>query len=408
MKKVVLRFAIFMTAVVCIGTPASVLGENKEFCPKLKKVMVNGETLFEAGRQHLKTLEVKESPAKFEYIFVNTGTFASSKPERIYVQFICNGKTVPMGAGFNPSKPTTQWKPGKEVLESPPVMELLKLRGETVDLRIVLNLPFANNNHKRLNLGKIAVSDDLVDTTELRKRKLLDVMFSQTTPAGLDSYLSLFGKAQNGQLPSTYPKTYRCTKFQEGGIPSNLDVIWLRNHNDGSQPREKAFAFIWRDADNLHVCAIMEDTEVKNTARGRHSNPHCKGDVMEFFFQPANRRNYFELHVAPSLATLEMATESVEAWKSWADGDHTKADYNFNSGMVPASGTFTLPANGGGWWGHMTIPLVKLGVTPETLSGSKCLVGRYNYNYKACGKEPEVSTTAQNGLHNPDEWHTIE
>ena len=227
-------------------------------------------------------------------------------------------------------------------------------------------------------------------------------------PVGLDAYLALLAQTPAGKEPPIYPETCLCPDFRGEGVPPGLDILWLRNHEDGSWPKEKAFAFIWRDAANLRVCAVMEDCAVGNSAVGRHSDPHQKGDVMELFFQPAGKANYFELHVAPSLATLEMATASVEAFDAWKHGDSSKANFQFDSGMIPEAGTFILPSGLHGWWGRMTIPLAKLGIAPDGLAGAKWLVGRYNYDFAAWGKVPEVSATARKGLHAPDKWCCVE
>jgi len=169
---------------------------------------------------------------------------------------------------------------------------------------------------------------------------------------------------------------------------------------------EKAFVFLWHDDVSLHVCVVMEDNDVKNTAAAKNDAPHTKGDVTELFFQPADDA-YSELHLAPNLATLEFAFPRALAF---VDDTLGKA-YFFDSGMQCQAGEFTLPSGTSGWWGYMKIPFKKIGSSADKLAKAKFAVCRLNYS-AAWGKKPEASTicTIRDGrhLHRPDRWLVFE
>ena len=233
-------------------------------------------------------------------------------------------------------------------------------------------------------------------------RTATNVSADPANPPG-KSYMELLEKAGDRKTPPPEYQCYPYVKHIGDDIPDGLEVMRFRTNGTCEVPNEDSLAFLWHDGSFLHVCAVMQDSDVTNPAVGRHSTPHAKGDVMELFFQPADQPNYYELHVAPSLATLEMTTPSVEAFRTGLGG---KPDFLFDSGMTCEVGTFTLPSGLAGWWGHMKVPLDKLGTTAEKLAGAKFAVCRYNYN-SAWGREPEVSTTAtfrEGGFHQPSKW----
>jgi hypothetical protein len=197
---------------------------------------------------------------------------------------------------------------------------------------------------------------------------------------------------------------YNCKKDETGKIPENLEIIWFKEAVKCAHPKEKAFAFLWRDETHLHACAVMEDSDVKTSASGKNDKTWAKGDVMELFFRPPNAVNYFELHLAPNLATLELAIPSVDTWQGME-----LEELFFESEFECKTGIIATGAEKTGWWGHMKVPFKQLGVNPENLEGASFSVCRYNYN-SAWGKQPEYSSTAtlkKLNFHQPDLWHVI-
>lgn len=195
-----------------------------------------------------------------------------------------------------------------------------------------------------------------------------------------------------------------CKKITGNEIPDGLDIIWLKGTVTCKEPQDRGFAFLWHDGKNIHACAILEDRDVKTDARGRNDRTWAKGDVMELFFMPPEKINYFELHLAPSLSTLELAIPSVDTWRGLE-----LEEMFFDSGVKCKSEKFETSSGIKGWWGHMKVPLARLGADSENLSGARVAVCRYNYNTE-WGQEPELSATTafkERNFHQPHLWHIL-
>ncbi len=216
-------------------------------------------------------------------------------------------------------------------------------------------------------------------------------------------YLKLLDKKK---AASVNPRAYYCAKRTGEGIPENLEVLWLNPYDKSKKFRERGFAFLWHDSEALWLCAVMEDSDVYNTASGRHSDPHSKGDVVELFFQPSGDA-YRELHLAPNLATTEFAWPSFDAFGKPVPGGGGLHTYDYDSGMQGQAGTFKLPSGVAGWWALMRIPFDKLGTSPDKLDSARFAVCRYNRNAAWGKKKPELSSIADFGkgsFHQPDKW----
>jgi len=173
----------------------------------------------------------------------------------------------------------------------------------------------------------------------------------------------------------------------------------------GGGLREGACAFVWKDAKALNFVSVMQDSDPYSDAKGGKDQTWLKGDVMEVFIQPPGGKAYYELHVAPSGATLELAIPSVELFR---DGSIKDKDNSFDSG---ASFDFSCLSNGvfKGWASLISIPFG--GFLGPSAEGARFAVCRYNYN-RPWGPEPELSSTASfpseiPSYHNPERWHSL-
>ncbi len=173
----------------------------------------------------------------------------------------------------------------------------------------------------------------------------------------------------------------------------------------GGELREGACAFLWRDAKALNFVSMMQDSDPYSEAKGKNDKTWLKGDVMEVFIQPAGGKAYYELHIAPGGATMELAVPSVEAFR---DGSLEGKDLSFESGMET---DFSCLSNGvfKGWAGLVSIPFG--GFLGDSADGARFAVCRYNYN-RPWGPEPELSSTASfpseiPSYHNPGRWHLL-
>lgn len=218
----------------------------------------------------------------------------------------------------------------------------------------------------------------------------------------MNGYLEILKPARD--CDSNGGKDYKCLAKPQSGFPEGLEVIWHKAVLTCAAPVERAFAFLWHDGANLHAAAVMEDSDVRSDARGRNDQTWLKGDVMELFFRPACAKNYFELHLTPSLSTLELAIPSPDTWRGLK-----REDMHFDSGFVCEAKAFTNTNGIKGWWGHMKVPLGSIGASAGTLNGASFAVCRYNYN-ATWGADPELSATTafkERNFHQPELWHRV-
>jgi hypothetical protein len=212
----------------------------------------------------------------------------------------------------------------------------------------------------------------------------------------IDKLKTLFENEKNGS------PEYFCEKH-ENGIPENLDTMSFIKLNTSNAPEENALAFIWYDETYLHVGAVMIDSNVFNYAEPKNDMPFLRGDVMEFFFQAPDHENYYELHLAPNLATLEYSIP-----QEGKIGECKHEELVFESDMKTEVGTFSKDNGIQGWWGHMIIPRARIDIA-EKLDGARFSVCRYNYN-KAIEDDAEKSSVTNfptGGFHQPKLWKTL-
>lgn len=142
--------------------------EAAPFAPLLKKVAIDGQVLFEAGKTVNQTLEVDSAkPVDVEYTFVNQGDKATASEGMVFVHLEGGGK--PVGADFAPGTPTSGWKKGEDVVHVCKLyLNEMGLAGRTVTMNLGIYLPkeggqrvkLANpetGNDQRLSVGKIAI-----------------------------------------------------------------------------------------------------------------------------------------------------------------------------------------------------------------------------------------------------------
>lgn len=217
----------------------------------------------------------------------------------------------------------------------------------------------------------------------------------------MKSYIDLLDKAE--EAPPEY-SVYNCARFDGPGIPAGLGMMRFRTYGDCAAPREGAVAALWLGGDILNVLAVMEDSDIKNSAVPKNDKTWSTGDVMEFFFQPSGGPDYVELHLAPTGATLELSFPSLEAFRTRKWGESF-----FESGMKTKVEKFVSPSGKKGWAGLVSVPLKSIGADGDRLNGARAAVCRYNYNSQ-WGEKPELSSTVSfksGSFHNPPAWHVI-
>ena len=204
------------------------------------------------------------------------------------------------------------------------------------------------------------------------------------------------------RVPNDIPSTFKCAD----SIAKTSYSLWLsRAWDHYSGPDEKTLATIWLEEKTLHVFALMEDSDVFSDAVGKNDKTWAKGDVMEFFFQPDHDRNYFELHLAPNFATLELSIPDIVGFRS---GQCVFEDMFFDSGMSCESASFNQ-SGVKGWWGLMKIPVKSIGLKIQRGTLGKFCICRYNYSRNS---ETTVEHSASAALptfdfHQPEHWQNL-
>lgn len=209
-------------------------------------------------------------------------------------------------------------------------------------------------------------------------------------------------KLIEGKIPTEIPSTFKCA----GAVAEVSDFLWLRRYWDNNAiPLEKGIATVWIEGDSLNVFAAMADSDVFSDAVGKNDKTWSKGDVMELFFQPDSHRNYFELHLAPNFATLELSIPDIDSFRS---GKCVFEKMFFDSKMSCESSTFNQ--NGiSGWWGLMKIPATSIDLKIKKGTLGKFSLCRYNYNRKN-GNTLEHSASAplsKFNFHLPENWQSL-
>ncbi|HBC89236.1 MAG TPA: hypothetical protein DCZ94_20030 [Lentisphaeria bacterium] len=205
-----------------------------------------------------------------------------------------------------------------------------------------------------------------------------------------------------GKVPAKAPSSFKISS----GIPRNPQFLWFRRQwTKNYVPVQKTISTLWLDGDFLSVFAMMEDSDVFSHARGRNDQTWQKGDVMEFFFQPEGRRNYYEVHVAPNLATLEL---SIPDAKKLVGEKYDFKSLFFKSGMKCETGRFKSKGKAG-WWGLMKIPVEKIGLRIKSGRLGRFAVCRYNYNRNGgiILQESASAPFPKFRFHDPDNWHEL-
>jgi hypothetical protein len=205
------------------------------------------------------------------------------------------------------------------------------------------------------------------------------------------------------KIPDDIPSSFKCA----ASAADVSDFMCLKRFWDNNAiPLENGIATVWVEGDSLNVFAIMNDSDVFSDAVGKNDKTWSKGDVLELFFQPDGHRNYFELHLAPNLATLELSIPDIDGFRS------KKYDFEklfFDSGMSCATGIFNQDGVSG-WWGLMKIPAQTLGLKIKKGALGKFSICRYNYtreNGKSAVEHSASAALTKLNFHSPEEWQTL-
>ena len=149
------------------------------------------------------------------------------------------------------------------------------------------------------------------------------------------------------------------------------------------------------DGPTLILIADMTDSDIYNTAERNNVKTWLTGDVLEFFFQPPGRADYYEFHVTPTGKTLQLHMPTEQA----------AFNIPFEDKICETGFRHSVEVEQGLWRVRMEIPLSALNC--QTAAGARFIVCRQNYSH--AWTEPDISVTSplKGSVHSPDEWLRI-
>ena len=217
---------------------------------------------------------------------------------------------------------------------------------------------------------------------------------------------NLIESFKNGRVDENVQTEYKCHEVKDWlKIHENCPPLYFhRNWDERKNPRESGASFIFHDTHNINVISVMEDNDVFSDAAPINDRTWEKGDVLEFFIQPPNSKSYFELHVAPNLATLQLAIPDANDLKN--------GKYKFEDLFADTDAEFGADKietnNFKGWWGLICIPAEKNGF--QIKNGHFANFAACRYNYSRQREKPECSSSAplsKLSFHSPEEWQKL-
>ncbi|HPN84671.1 MAG TPA: hypothetical protein PK821_04965 [Victivallales bacterium] len=214
----------------------------------------------------------------------------------------------------------------------------------------------------------------------------------------------LISSFRSGKADSAIPQSYDCKKFlnwQEINCPP---LYFYKNWDAKKLPTENGASFLFHDGENITMMSVMEDSDVYSDAQPINDRTWEKGDILEFFIRPPEQERYYELHVAPNLASLQI---SIPKCEDLLAKKYKLADLFFDMDAELGAGIISTE-NFKGWWGLISVPAKNINIDLNKTHSATFTVCRYNYWRKV--ETPECSSSApltQNRFHSPHQWQTL-
>lgn len=178
------------------------------------------------------------------------------------------------------------------------------------------------------------------------------------------------------------------------------EILSLRAFKDGGIPMERGIGTMVPESDAFHIYAAFEDSDIGNSATENNTKTWLTGDVLECFIQPNGSDDYYEFHVTPEGITLQLHLPPIERFRTIPfEQEICEAGLKACARKFPERNL---------WCGELVIPFRGIGLTPETVPGTRFAICRYNYNRQ--WSEPEISSTGffpGETFHCPSQWHLI-
>ncbi len=160
---------------------------------------------------------------------------------------------------------------------------------------------------------------------------------------------------------------------------------------------------------SLAVAAMLRDRDVFNPVEHFNVPAFPHGDVFEIFVQPEGQPAYYEFHITPSAALLQLRWPGPMRalpldWSAPAD---PLLPYKVRRWRIRARARAVRQ----GWEVHAEIPLRRIFEETAPWNGSRIRVNFARYDYTRGRLHPVLSATAplsEADFHRSPEWHALE
>jgi len=160
---------------------------------------------------------------------------------------------------------------------------------------------------------------------------------------------------------------------------------------------------------SLAVLATFRDRDVFNPVTHFNMPAFPHGDTFEIFLQPSGQRAYFEFHITPGGAILQLRWPGPmrDIPLDWAGLPDPLLGYKVSRWRIRAR---TREVRGG-WEAYAEIPLRRIFEESPPWNGSRLRVNFARYDYTRGRLRPVVSASAPHGeldFHRSQEWTEAE
>jgi hypothetical protein len=160
---------------------------------------------------------------------------------------------------------------------------------------------------------------------------------------------------------------------------------------------------------SLSIFATLRDRDIFNPVEHFNTPAFPHGDVFEIFLQPEGQSSYYEFHITPSAALLQLRWPApmrklAPDWSAVAD---PLLAYKISRWRIHARTATTRQ----GWEVHAEIPLRRIFEESAPWNGSRLRVNFGRYDYTRGRLRPVLSATAplrEPDFHRTAEWHALE
>jgi hypothetical protein len=160
---------------------------------------------------------------------------------------------------------------------------------------------------------------------------------------------------------------------------------------------------------SLAILATMRDRDVFNPVEHFNIPAFPHGDMIEIFLQPEGQESYYEFHVTPGGALLQLRWPAPmrNLPVDWTAPPDPLRPYKVSRWRIRAQARLSRQ----GWDVHAEIPLRRIFEAGAPWSGSRLRANFARYDYTRGRLRPVLSATAplsEPDFHKVADWHTLE